>query len=94
MASLHDVIAFILECAAHGSGTGDGGFTDDFCRQIERQVQGRFPGERVYVAPSGRRNDPERAQRIVEAARRLPTSIVAERFGISRSYVHRVRKKE
>ena len=55
MASLHDVIAFILECAAHGSGTGDGGFTDDFCRQIERQVQGRFPGERVYVAPSGRR---------------------------------------
>lgn len=78
--------------AAQGSG-GEGGFCDDFARELERQAQARFPGERIYIAPSGRRNDPDRAARIVDLARRLPTGVVAERSGVSRQYVHRLVKK-
>ena len=89
MAALRDLIAFVLEMVAH-SQAGEGGFDEHLAREIERQVQGRFPGDRVYIAPSGRRNDPERPVRIADAARRLPTGVVAERFGVSRQYVHRV----
>lgn len=93
MPSLREFLQFVLDVAAHGSGPGEGGFTDDLARELERQVQSRFPGERVYIAPSGRRNDPERAARIADLARRLPTGVVAERVGVSRQYVHRLVKK-
>lgn len=92
MATLSDLIALILEMAAHAGqeSPAEGGFEADLARQIEAQVRGRYPGERIYVAPSGRRNDPERAARIADLARRLPTGVVAERAGVSRQYVHRV----
>lgn len=90
MPSLREFLEFVLQCAAHGSGTGDGGFTDDLTRELERQVQGRWAGERIYIAPSGRHNDGQRAARITDLSRRLPTGVVAERLGVSRQYVHKV----
>lgn len=93
MAALRDLIAFVLEMAAH-SQAGEGGFDEHLAREIERQLETRYPGERVYIRESIRK-DPGRPARIAELARHLPTGVVAERLGVSRQYVHRViaRKK-
>lgn len=88
MAALRDLIAFVLEMAAQGQ-SGEGGFDEHLAREIERQLQTRYPGERVYIR-EGTRKDPGRPARIAELARRLPTGVVAERLGVSRQYVHRV----
>jgi hypothetical protein len=77
MAALRDLIAFVLEMAAH-SQAGEGGFDEHLAREIERQVQGRFPGDRVYIAPSGRRNDPERpVLSISNTGRRRPKDFIS-----------------
>lgn len=64
--------------------------TPDQVAAFEREIRLRHGGERVYVAPPNSRKDPARAERIAELARTLPTGIVAQRAGVSSSYVRRV----
>jgi hypothetical protein len=52
-----------------------------------------FGGDKIYFPPPGSPRDPARAEKIREAAKKLPTGVTAVRFGVSRSYVHRVLKK-
>jgi hypothetical protein len=47
----------------------------------------------VYIPPAGSRKDPDRAAAIRQAAARLPTGVVCERFGVRRQYVARITKK-
>ena len=86
MPSLRDFLSLVVDLAqSHGET-----FSDDFAVVIENQVRSRWPGERIYVVPSGSRKEPSRAEAIAEASRRLPPKIVAERFGVTRNYVNKV----
>lgn len=85
MPTLREVMQFLCDCAAQ-SGQG---FSDDLARQLEQQLIRQFQGEKVYIP----RPDMSQKARIAEAARHLPTGVVAQRFGVSRSWVHRVVKK-
>lgn len=58
-------------------------------RAIEAQIVHAFPAEKVYVP----RPVISKKARIIEDARRLPTSVVAVRHGVTRQYVNRVVKK-
>jgi hypothetical protein len=53
-------------------------------------IRTTWPGERVYISPATSRKDPARRQAIAEAARRLPVSTVAQRFGVSWQWVYRI----
>jgi hypothetical protein len=54
--------------------------------EIERAIMQAHPGERIYIpkANAGQKSD------IIDAAKRLPSAVVAERFGVSRSWVNRL----
>lgn len=58
--------------------------------EIERAWRGQWPGERIYLPPPDSRKNGERTEAIRRAAARLPTGVVAERFGVSRQWVVRV----
>jgi len=74
--------------AAAGGSTREQG-----ARELEAEIRRAFPAERVYIPPADSRKDPGRAEAIRQAAKRLPTGVVAERFGVKVSWVHRVVKK-
>lgn len=57
------------------------------------EMRREFGRDKLYIPPLDSRQDPARKQIIREAAKHLPTSVVAERHGISRSWVHRIVKK-
>lgn len=59
---------------------------------ITDRVRREFPGERMYIPPADSRRDPERKEAIRNAAAKLPTRVVAERHGVSESWVRRVIK--
>lgn len=59
---------------------------------IEHRVRCTWAGERVYIPPAHSRRDPERKIEIKRAASKLPTRVVAERHGVSESYVRRIKK--
>jgi DNA-binding transcriptional regulator LsrR (DeoR family) len=61
---------------------------------IERRLREEWGAQRVYIPPPESRKDPARTEAIRAAAKRLPAGVVAERFGVSSSWVHRtVRRK-
>lgn len=59
---------------------------------IEEEIRRAFPGERLYIPPVDSRRDPGRKESIIHAAARLPTRVVAERHGVSESWVRQVVK--
>lgn len=68
-------------------------FGEQCARELETMIRQSMGGEKIYVPPPGSRKDGERAEAIREAAKRLPTCVVRERFGVSRQYVQRLTKK-
>ena len=56
-------------------------------------IRREHPGERAYIVPILSRKDPARAEAIRQAAKRLPTGVVTERFGVHRTTVYRMTKK-
>lgn len=62
-------------------------------RELEIMIRQSWANERVHIPPPDSRKDNERAERIREAAKRLPTGVVAQRFGVHRSTVIRNIKK-
>ena len=57
---------------------------------IERRLREEWGSQRVYIPPLDSRKNGERTEAIRRAAARLPTGVVAERFGVSRQWVVRV----
>ncbi|MCU0810130.1 MAG: helix-turn-helix domain-containing protein [Thiobacillaceae bacterium] len=90
MPTLREILVVICR---HAEAHHDGSIGEQCAREWEAMIRKSWPGERVYIAPPDSRRDPERAEKIREAAKRLPTGVTAERFGVSRSYVHRILKK-
>jgi|GEM_PF-4751121 len=81
---LHDLIEFMRQHAAdHGQLIDPSTWA-----AIEQAVRRAHPGEKVYIPQADSRKDPARAEAIRKAAKTLPTSVVAERFGVSRQLVH------
>ncbi len=79
MATIKDLEDLLNHIAA----ASDGMTLDEFKRAILGEVQQRFRGDKIYV-PETRVSKKEA---IIEAARKLPAGVVAERFGVSHSYV-------
>ena len=90
MATLRDLIACVEAVARERHGE----LGADLLIEIERQIRQRFSTERIYVPPLNSRNDPARTDAIREAARQLPTEVVARRFGVSRQWVGQVVKRK
>jgi hypothetical protein len=90
MPTLREIMVVICRHAEAKHGVSIG---EQCARELEAMIRQSWPGERVYIAPPDSRRDPDRADKIREAAKRLPTGVTAERFGVSRSYVHRILKK-
>lgn len=89
MPTLRDLMAIVCRHAeSRGLSFGEQG-----ARELEAEIRRAFPAERVYIPPADSRKDPGRAEAIRQAAKRLPTGVAAERFGVSVSWVHRVTKK-
>lgn len=63
------------------------GVTEHTVSLIIGEMRRGLPGEKLYIPP------PDRSKKaaIADAARKLPTGVVVERFGVSRQYVARVR---
>lgn len=89
MPTLHEMIDFICQ-VAEGAGRE---FSMDFAIELEKQLQQRFATEKIYVPPPNSRKNPARSEAIREAAKRLPTGVVAQRFGVSRQLVSYHTKK-
>lgn len=69
-------------------------FSEDLALELEKQLRRQYPAERVYIPPADSRKDPERAEAIRKAAKTLPTSVVAERYGVSRRWVAMATRKK
>ena len=91
MPSLQDLLDFVVRCCHESSGDG---FSDRLMLQVEKQIRQAWGGERVYISPPESRKDPRRAEAIRKAARFLPTRVVAERFGVSRSAIYRITRRK
>lgn len=89
MPTLRELMAFLCDCAAQSGHS----FSEDLAGELERQIRRQYPSERVYIPPADSRKDPSQAEAIRKAAARLPTGVVAQRFGVSRQYVNRIYKK-
>ena len=90
MPSLRDMLDLVCRLAEQQHGVSIG---EQCARDLEVMIRKTWPSERVYIAPPDSRKDPARAAAIRQAAKRLPTGVVAERFGVSKSWVHRTSKK-
>ncbi len=90
MPSLRDLMALVCRHAeqAHGISLGE-----QCARDLERLIRQSLPAERIYIPPADSRKDPARADAIRQAAARLPTGVVAGRFGVRRQYVAELIKK-
>ena len=90
MATLREIMRFMCDCAAQSGHS----FTDDVAMQLEQQLRSRYGGDRVYIPPAGSRQDPDRKEKIRAEIKRLPTGVVAARFGVSRQYVGRLARNK
>lgn len=90
MPTLRELIAFLCDCAAQSGHS----FSEDLTGELERQIRRQYPAERVYIPPANSRKDPARAEAIRQAAARLPTGVVTERFGVHRTTVYRASRKK
>ena len=89
MPTLREILAFCCRVAEQGGHS----FSEDLAGELERQLRRQYPAERVYIPPADSRKDPARAEAIRQAAKRLPTGVVTERFGVHRTTVYRAIKK-
>jgi hypothetical protein len=71
----------------------ESGVSDETVTMIMVEMRRSFGGDKIYIPPPDSRKDAARADAIREAARRLPTGVVATRFGVHRSTVHKIIKK-
>mgnify|MGYP001113763302 CR=1 FL=1 len=90
MPTLREMLTALVHHAERQQGISVG---EQCAREWEQLIRKSWPGERIYIAPCDSRKDPDRANAIREAAKRLPTGVVSERFGVTRSYVYKVTKK-
>jgi uncharacterized protein (DUF2267 family) len=68
-------------------------YGEQCARELEIMIRQTWANERIHIPPPDSRKDPARADRIREAAKRLPTGVVAQRFGVHRATVNRIIKK-
>lgn len=66
----------------------DAGIAPETVALIITEMRRSFPGEKIYLQPLESQHNAERAAKIREAAKQLPTGVVCERFGVSRQLVH------
>ena len=90
MPTLREMLVIICRHAEQKHGVSIG---EQCAKEWESMIRQSWPGERVYISPPDSRKDPARADRIREAAKRLPTGVVAQRFGVHRSTVSKILKK-
>lgn len=86
MPSLTEQIRKILECL--NGQYPDVSFGEQCARELEQVIRQSWGGERVYIPPPNSRVNSHRGAAIAEAAKKLPTGVVRERFGVSRQLVH------
>lgn len=63
-------------------------------QEMEAAIRKHWPAERVYIPPADSRRDPDKSKAISEAAKRLPTGVVAARFGITAHAVRYHQRKK
>ena len=90
MPSLRDMLDLVCRLAEQQHGVSIG---EQCARDLEVMIRKTWPSERVYIAPPDSRKDPARADAMRRAAARLPTGVAAERFGVSKQYIHKIIKK-
>lgn len=89
MPALRELMDFLCrEAEARGVSFGE-----RCAREMEAEIRKHWPAERIYIPPADSRKDPGRAEAIRQAAKRLPTGVVAERFGVHRTTAYRWSKK-
>lgn len=85
MPTLREMMRFLCRCAEQSGHS----FSEDLAVELEKQLMKEYPMEKVYIP----RPDNSKKAAIVEAAKRLPSGVVAQRYGVTRSWVHRATKK-
>jgi hypothetical protein len=85
VATLNDLI----DCMCRFAEANEKNLTKDFCVEFKTHLQKQFPGEKVYIPAA----DMSKKAQIAEAAKRLPTGVVAARMGVSHSWVRKVVKR-
>lgn len=91
MASLRDELEIIM--AWLNEKHPQASFGEQCARDLEMLIRQRMGGDRIYVMPPGSRKDPDRAEAMREAAKKLPTGVVTQRFGVSRQLLSYHTKK-
>ena len=90
MPTLREMMKYICDISAKRGVP----FGDQCAREMEQAIRKAWPSERVYIPPANTKRDPARTEEIRNAARTLPTSVVAERFGVSRRWVNMATRKK
>lgn len=65
---------------------------EDLRQDAIEVIQRRYPTERAHIAPIDSKKNPARKLKILEASKRLPASVVAERYGVTTGWVIKVNK--
>lgn len=87
MATLSDLESLLDRLAK----SSEGMTLEEFKRAVMGEIKQQFASDKIYVPA---RHDCKK-DKIIEAAKKLPTSVVVERYGVSRQYVSRlVRNKK
>lgn len=89
MATLHELLSLVYR---HAEEAGQA-LPSELQQTIEDEIRSTWPTQRVYVPPINSRKDPSKSTAIRKASKQLPTRVVAERYGVSKSWVHRLVKK-
>lgn len=66
---------------------------DDLRESAIEVIQRRYPAERAHITPTDSPKQARRKAKIIEAAKLLPVSVVAERYGVTRQWVSKATKK-
>lgn len=64
----------------------------DIRRDCVEVIQKKYPSERAHITPVDSPKAPGRKQKIIEASKLLPVSVVAERYGVTRQWVSKANK--
>lgn len=91
MPTLREQLEFIIEWIQHNPRESYG---HESARELEIMIRKHWPAERVYIAPADSRRDSDKSKAISEAAKRLPTGVVAARFGITAHAVRYHQRKK
>jgi hypothetical protein len=83
--TLRELLQFVTDYAEQSGHA----INAEIAGQIEQAIVQAYPAEKVYIPRPDRSKKPE----ILEAAKRLPSNVVAARLGVSRQWVHKVTKR-